>query len=58
MTEYSAPVGAPIWFDLMSSDPARAAEFYGGLFGWEVEAPGPSSAGTRTSPATVVGSPA
>ncbi|WP_299573647.1 VOC family protein [uncultured Williamsia sp.] len=39
MPEYSAPVGAPIWFDLMSSDPARAAEFYGALFGWDVEAP-------------------
>lgn len=39
MTEYSAPAGAPIWFDLMSSDPARAAEFYGAVFGWEVEGP-------------------
>ncbi|MEH3154365.1 MAG: VOC family protein [Gordonia paraffinivorans] len=39
MTDYSAPVGAPIWFDLMSSDPDRAASFYGALFGWEVEAP-------------------
>ncbi|EOM74296.1 VOC family protein [Rhodococcus rhodnii] len=39
MSEYSAPAGAPIWFDLMSSDPAAAAEFYGRIFGWEVEGP-------------------
>ena len=39
MSDYAAPVGAPIWFDLMSTDPARAAEFYHALFGWEVEAP-------------------
>lgn len=39
MSEYSAPIGAPIWLDLMSEDPAGAAEFYGELFGWEVEAP-------------------
>ncbi|GAA2055141.1 VOC family protein [Williamsia deligens] len=45
MTDYSAPAGAPIWFDLMSSDPARAADFYGGLFGWQVEAPRPEFGG-------------
>lgn len=39
MTEYAAPVGAPIWFDLMSTDPARAAEFYQAVFGWELEGP-------------------
>ncbi|OBF15744.1 VOC family protein [Mycobacterium sp. ACS4331] len=39
MTEYSAPVGAPIWFDLMSSDPAKAAEFYHAIFGWELAEP-------------------
>ncbi|MGW0158322.1 VOC family protein [Mycobacterium sp. NPDC003323] len=39
MSRYAAPVGAPIWCDLMSSDPARAAEFYNAIFGWEVEAP-------------------
>lgn len=36
MPEYTAPVGAPVWFDLCSSDPARAAAFYCELFGWEV----------------------
>ncbi|GGF08422.1 VOC family protein [Williamsia phyllosphaerae] len=39
MTDYSAPLGAPIWMDLMSSDPAGAAEFYRSIFGWEVEGP-------------------
>ena len=39
MSEYAAPVGAPIWFDLVSSDPARAAEFYDEIFGWDLEAP-------------------
>lgn len=39
MSGYSAAIGAPIWFDLMSEDPAAAAAFYGDLFGWEVDAP-------------------
>lgn len=39
MSEYSAPVGAPMWFDLMSSAPAQAADFYQAIFGWEVEGP-------------------
>ncbi len=39
MSDYAAPVGAPIWFDLMSSDPARAAEFYEQIFGWNLEGP-------------------
>ena len=30
---------APIWFDLASSDPARAAAFYTQLFGWTVDDP-------------------
>lgn len=47
MTEYSAPLGAPIWFDLMSSDPDKAQDFYGELFGWEAEAPNPDFGGYR-----------
>ncbi|MFI8771054.1 VOC family protein [Gordonia sp. NPDC062954] len=47
MSDYSAPIGAPIWFDLMSSDPDKAAEFYGALFGWEAEAANPDFAGYR-----------
>ena len=37
MTAYSAPAGAPIWFDLSSSDPLTAASFYNEVFGWEAE---------------------
>jgi predicted enzyme related to lactoylglutathione lyase len=29
--------GTPSWVDLGAPDPARAAEFYGGLFGWEAD---------------------
>ncbi|MCK5754243.1 MAG: VOC family protein, partial [Mycobacterium sp.] len=47
MSDYSAPIGAPIWFDLMSSDPDKAAEFYGAIFGWEAEAANPDFAGYR-----------
>jgi predicted enzyme related to lactoylglutathione lyase len=31
----SYPPGTPSWIDLGSPDPKAAAEFYGGLFGWE-----------------------
>lgn len=29
--------GVPAWVDTSQADPEAAAEFYGGLFGWEVE---------------------
>ena len=47
MADYSAPLGAPIWFDLMSSDPDRAAAFYGEIFGWESEPPRDEFGGYR-----------
>ncbi len=47
MPEYSAPVGAPVWFDLTSSDPARAAAFYRDLFGWEADEPTEEFGGYR-----------
>lgn len=47
MPEYSAPIGAPIWFDLMSTDPDRAAEFYREIFGWEAEEANPEFGGYR-----------
>ena len=28
------PIGAPCWMDLLTSDTARAREFYAGVFGW------------------------
>jgi uncharacterized protein len=36
-----APIGAPCWVDLMTSDPDRARAFYGELFGWTSEDAGP-----------------
>lgn len=38
-------IGAPIWTDLLTSDPARARAFYGELLGWDVEDPGPDYGG-------------
>ena len=36
--------GVPSWVDLGTGDPVEAAKFYGGLFGWDVQA-GPPEAG-------------
>ena len=41
----SAPLGAPCWIDLMSSDLGRAQEFYGAVFGWTFEDKGPALGG-------------
>lgn len=38
-TRESAPVGAPCWVDLMTSDTDASRTFYGELFGWEAEEP-------------------
>src|SRR5438105_1151832 len=38
-TRDSAPIGAPCWVDLMTSDTERSREFYCRLFGWSAEAP-------------------
>jgi predicted enzyme related to lactoylglutathione lyase len=31
------PAGVPCWVDTSQPDPDAAAEFYGGLFGWDIE---------------------
>lgn len=36
----SAPLGAPCWVDLFTSDPEKAQEFYGQLLGWTAESAG------------------
>jgi predicted enzyme related to lactoylglutathione lyase len=41
----SAPVGAPCWVDLSTSDPDKSRAFYGELFGWTVVDPGPEYGG-------------
>ncbi len=38
-TRETAPIGAPCWVDLMTSDTARSREFYSQLFGWEADEP-------------------
>jgi predicted enzyme related to lactoylglutathione lyase len=45
MTTDTAPLGAPIWIDLSSSDVDRAQEFYGTVFGWTFESAGPDYGG-------------
>lgn len=39
-TRDTAPLGAPCWIDLMTSDPDKSRAFYGELFGWTSEAAG------------------
>lgn len=41
----SAPLGAPCWVDLMTSDPDVSRAFYNDLFGWTVVDPGPDYGG-------------
>jgi predicted enzyme related to lactoylglutathione lyase len=36
----SAPLGAPVWIDLATSDLQRAQQFYAGVFGWTFESAG------------------
>ena len=40
-----APIGAPCWVDIMTSDPAKTQAFYTELFGWTVDDPGPDYGG-------------
>lgn len=45
MTTYTP--GTPSWVDLGSPDPNAAAEFYGTLFGWDVQESQPNTGGYR-----------
>ena len=40
-----APLGAPCWIDLTTSDVDRAQDFYGTVFGWTFESAGPEYGG-------------
>jgi predicted enzyme related to lactoylglutathione lyase len=40
-----APLGAPTWIDLLTSDLDRAKGFYGTVFGWTFESAGPEYGG-------------
>jgi uncharacterized protein len=48
-TRQGAPLGAPIWIDLMSSDLDGAQRFYGAVFGWTFESAGPEYGGYVTA---------
>lgn len=48
-TTYIAPLGAPTWIDLGTSDLQRAQEFYGAVFGWTFEAGGEEYGGYVTA---------
>ena len=41
----SAPIGAPCWVDLWTSDVERSRRFYSELFGWEAQEPSPEHGG-------------
>ena len=43
-----APLGAPCWIDLFTSDPDGAKAFYGQLFGWTSESAGEEYGGYIT----------
>lgn len=36
----AAPIGAPCWVELYTSDPQKCQDFYGQLFGWTAESAG------------------
>ncbi|MGH3968449.1 MAG: VOC family protein, partial [Mycobacterium sp.] len=42
---HDAPLGAPTWIDLASSDLEGAQGFYGTVFGWTFESTGPEYGG-------------
>ncbi|MDT5225722.1 MAG: uncharacterized protein QOG19_3129 [Mycobacterium sp.] len=44
-TRHGAPLGAPCWIDLTTSDVDRAQDFYGTVFGWTFESAGPDFGG-------------
>ena len=41
----TAPIGAPCWIDLFTTDPDKSRAFYGELFGWKAEEPNPEFGG-------------
>ena len=47
--------GVPCWVDTTQPDPQAAAEFYGGLFGWEFEEKMPEGSGMHYLEATIGG---
>ena len=46
MPHHAPPVGAPCWFELSSTDPARSQAFLHAVFGWEAESMDVGDAGS------------
>ena len=46
-TREDYPAGVPCWVDTNQPDPAGAARFYSGLFGWQTEDAMPPDAGAH-----------
>src|SRR6476619_3568506 len=46
-TREDYPAGVPCWVDTSQPDPADAARFYSGLFGWQTEDAMPPDAGAH-----------
>ena len=46
-TREDYPAGVPCWVDTNQPDPADAARFYSGLFGWQTEDAMPPGAGAH-----------
>jgi hypothetical protein len=44
-TRETAPIGAPCWVDLWTSDTESSRKFYAELFGWEAQEPSPEFGG-------------
>lgn len=55
MTQDRYIPGVPCWVDTIQPDPQAAAEFYGGLFGWELEEQMPPGAGAHYLAARIRG---
>ncbi|MDH6198457.1 putative enzyme related to lactoylglutathione lyase [Mycobacterium frederiksbergense] len=49
VTRQSAPLGAPNWIDLSTSDVERSRQFYGAVFGWTFETGGEEYGGYVTA---------
>lgn len=54
-TREDYPAGVPCWIDTTQPDPADAARFYSGLFGWQVEETMPPGAGGSYGMARIQG---
>jgi predicted enzyme related to lactoylglutathione lyase len=57
-TEVSTAVGRFVWHDLMTTDVARASDFYSRLCGWTIGGGADAAAGAAAEPYVVIAGPA